>query len=524
MLSGTRKKDVSASCDSIAGKYVKKESSHDVPIINVWTSPKQEIEKNRKQSRDGIFVQSPSQQHRTLIKHNLHSIPRNVFCNPVAGRQVDAKFAQNIGDVSLNFDNLQVRGHLSNVEVSKQQKHLIPSKTCNYLFAKQYNNVDHSSQNSKTLVPYQDQTQLCSLQDFQLKNYASTQDPNLPMLQNHCLYEDHHRFSFNQGRPSQNLKLDSSSQSSLYYPYGVPHYFVQHLPHTQYSFHQNIGGSHTGASSFIPSAHLSSSIETPTSHIVGASNDLATSPQVEELPLPPGWSVDYTLKGKKYYMDHNTKTTHWSHPLEKEGLPAGWERVESVEHGIYYFVNHITRQTQYEHPCAQQYLPHISEHSYLEDASRPLPVPHHTEFRHSPSLMPASPYLHKEIPYWLKVYSQAPHSSDHKLKFELFRLQQLDCFQAMLNRLFKHEMSEIVRSYERYRIALNLELEQRMQSHTLSIGLNRMTPIIQTGNVNLTEHTHLNTNEESCSLKKKASQEQLKQTILSTDTLYESKV
>lgn len=55
-----------------------------------------------------------------------------------------------------------------------------------------------------------------------------------------------------------------------------------------------------------------------------------------ELPLPPGWSVDFTLRGRKYYIDHNTKTTHWSHPLEKEGLPTGWERIESPEYGIYY--------------------------------------------------------------------------------------------------------------------------------------------------------------------------------------------
>lgn len=56
----------------------------------------------------------------------------------------------------------------------------------------------------------------------------------------------------------------------------------------------------------------------------------------EELPLPPGWSVDFTLRGRKYYIDHNTKTTHWSHPLEKEGLPTGWERIDSPEYGIYY--------------------------------------------------------------------------------------------------------------------------------------------------------------------------------------------
>ena len=37
------------------------------------------------------------------------------------------------------------------------------------------------------------------------------------------------------------------------------------------------------------------------------------------------------------------QTTHWSHPLETEGLPAGWEKVESPEFGVYY-LNHITRQ------------------------------------------------------------------------------------------------------------------------------------------------------------------------------------
>ena len=56
----------------------------------------------------------------------------------------------------------------------------------------------------------------------------------------------------------------------------------------------------------------------------------------EELPLPPGWSVDHTLRGRKYYIDHNAKTTHWSHPLEREGLPVGWQRIESPQCGVYY--------------------------------------------------------------------------------------------------------------------------------------------------------------------------------------------
>lgn len=56
----------------------------------------------------------------------------------------------------------------------------------------------------------------------------------------------------------------------------------------------------------------------------------------DEFPLPPGWSLDWTVRGRKYYIDHNTQTTHWSHPLEKESLPTGWERIENKEYGVYY--------------------------------------------------------------------------------------------------------------------------------------------------------------------------------------------
>lgn len=79
----------------------------------------------------------------------------------------------------------------------------------------------------------------------------------------------------------------------------------------------------------------------------------------EELDLPKGWSVDWTSSGRKYYIgilnfffsnkkfkinvfflilfaDHNTQTTHWNHPLEKDSLPLNWEKIESIEHGVYY--------------------------------------------------------------------------------------------------------------------------------------------------------------------------------------------
>lgn len=172
----------------------------------------------------------------------------------------------------------------------------------------------------------------------------------------------------------------------------------------------------------------------------------------EELPLPPGWSVDYTLRGRKYYIDHNTKTTHWSHPLEKEGLPTGWERIESPEYGVYY-VNHITRQAQYEHPC----YPHEIQ------AVRVVAPPRHTHFHSHSVLVPANPYLNEEIPHWLYVYSRASIALDRKLRWELFRLPELDCFNAMLTRLYKQELEEVVMRYEEYRSALLCEMEQRLK-------------------------------------------------------------
>lgn len=174
----------------------------------------------------------------------------------------------------------------------------------------------------------------------------------------------------------------------------------------------------------------------------------------EELPLPPGWSADLTLRGRKYYIDHNTKTTHWSHPFEKEGLPTGWERIESQEYGVYY-VNHVTRQAQYEHPCALQYVcrgPRVP----------PRVLPPHTHFHPHSVLVPANPYLSQEIPHWLVVFSRAPPASDHKLRWELFRLPELDCFNAMLTRLYRKELEEIVMRYETYRSYLLALMERRL--------------------------------------------------------------
>ena len=42
-------------------------------------------------------------------------------------------------------------------------------------------------------------------------------------------------------------------------------------------------------------------------------------------------------------------------------------------------------------------------------------------------------------------YLQASAYLDHKLKWDLFRLPELECFDTMLNKLFRDELIELVK-------------------------------------------------------------------------------
>ncbi|CAH1980864.1 unnamed protein product [Acanthoscelides obtectus] len=184
--------------------------------------------------------------------------------------------------------------------------------------------------------------------------------------------------------------------------------------------------------------------------------DNTQAEQSEELPLPPGWSVDYTLRGRKYYIDHNTKTTHWSHPLEREGLPTGWQCIQSPIYGVYY-VNHITQRAQYEHPClvpcysyaapvATAVTPEVPyaqlqqqpQHAQPQQQQRQYlpPVAAAQHYQPHSVLVPANPYLLERIPHWLNVYFKTSIESDHKLRWDMFRLDELECYSAMLIRLY----------------------------------------------------------------------------------------
>uniref|UniRef100_A0A5S6QUK0 WW domain-containing protein n=1 Tax=Trichuris muris TaxID=70415 RepID=A0A5S6QUK0_TRIMR len=211
-------------------------------------------------------------------------------------------------------------------------------------------------------------------------------------------------------------------------------------------------------------------------HEIGhPAKDLPSVP-TDELPLPPGWSVGWTVHGRRYFIDHNTQTTHWNHPLEKENLPLGWEKVLSPEHGVFY-LNRLTNQTQYEHPgIVRKFKPSnelqsIGANAVCPSCALSIPLSSHSHGQLACSArnvveVPAPFYVYTvhDIPDWIKVYARAPHDSDHLLKWDLFRLPQLDCFDHMLLKLYKQEINTIVIAYERYRFALVNELERRKRN------------------------------------------------------------
>lgn len=171
----------------------------------------------------------------------------------------------------------------------------------------------------------------------------------------------------------------------------------------------------------------------------------------EELMLPPGWSVDYTLRGRKYYIDHNTKTTHWAHPLDRKALPTGWQRIESAQYGTYF--NYITGQ-------AEQNLPYLASCYLTHAAPLEIPRPMVPHFPRHNALVPANPYNTEKVPEWLFLYAKSSSEKDHIIKWDMFQLQQLEDFLGMMKKLYRQECNIIVAKYEVIRIQIHSRMQE----------------------------------------------------------------
>jgi len=77
------------------------------------------------------------------------------------------------------------------------------------------------------------------------------------------------------------------------------------------------------------------------------------------IALPKGWEKRHDPSGRVYYVDHNTRTTHWHLPLPASAvptsqLPPGWEmRIDPASNRPYY-VDHNRRTTQWNPPSREE--------------------------------------------------------------------------------------------------------------------------------------------------------------------------
>ena len=110
----------------------------------------------------------------------------------------------------------------------------------------------------------------------------------------------------------------------------------------------------------------------------------------EQRTLPPGWERKLAPDGREFFVDHNTRTTHWTAPTAAEvasssappaatgetaslgPLPPGWQE-KTLPNGKVFFVDHSTRQTTWEDPrfsSQQQAGPRVqysNEYKYKYD-------------------------------------------------------------------------------------------------------------------------------------------------------------
>ncbi|CAB4061689.1 SAV1 [Lepeophtheirus salmonis] len=449
------------------GTYVKKEpSSHQVQITNVWTSP---CDNNvRKVHAKKTLMVSPSLQRKAFSTQQPTSPSPNSpkLFNLVKSKSGGVSWAGTMSQdtvkrhlpainkeesyFSSNANSEVVQNEMEVTDITKMHSSLHSTLITN----SHHTDLNRPSSPSRIIHQAQSQPQLGT------HNLASIYDiSELAPLKHHGLI----RMQFRVRHPPQNGSH-------------LEEFNVRNLGNN--AFTSTITSSRGEApklqsqKSFSRMSIITSTTNTckdkpvSTMAIISSTDNTHTNSSIisnnktsgEEIPLPPGWSVGWTIRGRKYFIDHNTKTTHWSHPLEKEGLPTGWEKIDSPEYGTY-FVNHITRQAQYEHPCTPRY-------QLLESHSQVLPLPPALDAYHQNNvLVPANPYLHEVIPTWLRVYFKASPTLDHHLKWDLFRLAELECFEAMLNRLFRDELEELVMKYEGSRLAISQEMDQRHLNH-----------------------------------------------------------
>jgi NEDD4-like E3 ubiquitin-protein ligase WWP1 len=74
--------------------------------------------------------------------------------------------------------------------------------------------------------------------------------------------------------------------------------------------------------------------------------------EADDEPLPAGWERRTDPYGRRYYVDHNTRSTYWEKPSP---LPPGWE-IRRDPRGRVYYVDHNTRTTTWQRPNSERLM------------------------------------------------------------------------------------------------------------------------------------------------------------------------
>lgn len=162
--------------------------------------------------------------------------------------------------------------------------------------------------------------------------------PSNPQPNNNGLNNNHNHYSQSNRTTSGESRDRSSAPSS---PTILP---ANHASQTNRSSTTSNNRHQPGSSRSVPSPTASIS---PTPHQTPIPlHPHRTGPIGEFEWLPPGWEIKYTEHPpvRKYYVDHNTKTTHWDPPL-----PPGWEQ-RCDQQGRIYYIDHNTRSTTWQRP------------------------------------------------------------------------------------------------------------------------------------------------------------------------------
>ncbi|XP_031619343.1 E3 ubiquitin-protein ligase Su(dx) [Contarinia nasturtii] len=90
----------------------------------------------------------------------------------------------------------------------------------------------------------------------------------------------------------------------------------------------------------------------PAPNLNAGDQQLQVQTSTDEEQLPGGWEVRLDQYGRRYYVDHNTRSTYWEKPTP---LPPGWE-IRRDQRGRVYYVDHNTRTTSWQRPNSERLM------------------------------------------------------------------------------------------------------------------------------------------------------------------------